>query len=56
MAEMSEQAREARRIYMRAYRQKHKEAEAERKRRYWERKGAQLEAERGKLAGGGDNA
>lgn len=43
---MTEQAKEARRAYDREYRKTHKAQIAENRRRYWERRGARLAAER----------
>ena len=41
---MTEEAKKARREYERKYRETHKEQIKENRRRYWERKGAQLAA------------
>lgn len=43
---MTEEAKKARREYERKYRETHKEQIKENRRRYWERKGAQMAAER----------
>lgn len=47
---MTEAAKIARREYERKYRETHKEQIKENRRRYWERKGAQLAAEKREAA------
>jgi hypothetical protein len=46
MAELSEAAREARRAYDRAYYRRNPEKQREKMRRYWERKSAQIQAQK----------
>lgn len=53
MMELSKQAKDAQRAYLREWRRKNPEKVRENNRRYWERKAAQLEQEQ--IECGGEN-
>lgn len=56
MTELSNQAKEARRAYLREWRRKNPEKVRESNRRYWERKAAQLEPEQPERGGENNDA